>query len=240
MTTQPYKLMANSRLSPLPPSRSTPTELTEARSPSNARSFDTFQTWKRRRHRLNRILSPTIVTKRPDGDDGTRSTELSLHRSELSPAFKAIERGFHKFSVNRSPKPGLKRLNSRANKLELVAAHRDLSLSPSNPRSSCAQSPQHKSQLLTPSTHSNARRFSLKTEDLTEQILAMRHRRLEVQQLMQDSVTQKHQLFSKIVSEVKSAFKLQTVAAERQVKGKYNQFDTYLNSRELMAYLKSL
>jgi hypothetical protein len=68
----------------------------------------------------------------------------------------------------------------------------------------------------------------------------MRHKRLEVQQLMQDSVTQKHQLFSKIVSEVKSAFKLQTVAAERQVKGKYNQFDTYLNSRELMTYLKSL
>lgn len=95
-------------------------------------------------------------------------------------------------------------------------------------------------RLLNPSTRRKSTRFSLKSEDLTEKIFELRHKRLEVQALMQDSVAHKHKLFSEVVGEVKSAFKLQTVSAERQFIGKYNQFNTYLNSRELMDYLKSL
>jgi hypothetical protein len=147
-----------------------------------------------------------------------------------------MERSLHKFSVNRPDKPGLKRLSSRTPTLKLPAVHRDLSFSPSNLKST--KGPEHR--LLTPSTHRKSPRFSLKSEDLTEKIFALRHKRLEVQALMQDSVAHKHKLFSEIVGEVKSAFKLQTVSAERQFKGKYNQFDTCLNSRELMDYLKSL
>mmetsp|Transcript_31465 Transcript_31465/g.54556 ORF Transcript_31465/g.54556 Transcript_31465/m.54556 type:complete len:230 (+) Transcript_31465:9692-10381(+) len=218
-------VISTCRLSPMQVSRSNLTTTSRCKSTNRARPDKKI--WSRRRLRLNKILSPTRLTKKIQDQPSTGSSSSSTQEEALTPRSRSIERGFRLFSVNKVARPGTQLAMLRARKLKL-------------PTESASQGRSY--QHLAPIQRSRSKSPAVphRVENLVEKILTSRHKRMEVQQQIADNVSQKHEQFSQIVNEVKHTFELRTVEEDRSFRNKYNQFDKYLNSVELMRYLKSL
>lgn len=182
--------------------------------------------WSQKKLRLKYLLSPkkqALTTEsRPRGDSNSPQAKEIL----LSPRSMSIERGYRQFAVNKPTRPYSQQAMARARILKLP------NHMPQHANSQNSLSP-------TPIS-SRSPTFSHKVASLVEKIMVSRNKRLKIQKQMQDNVTQKHEQFSQIVKDVKDTFELQTVAETRRVKGKYNLLDKYLNSVELLQYLRSL
>lgn len=224
-TPHPIKIVvSNSRRTTLSLPRSPLVASTRSRS-TNRKDRD-VKAWPQRRLRINRILSPMRLGIAGRDMPSTGSSSPSTQEEVLTPKSRSIERGFEKFFVKMPSLPLKQRPKTKARKLQqpsrsISNAKSHNSLAPALPRS--------KSPV-----------FCFGAEDLVEKICTSRIKRLQVQQQMQDNANQKLEQFTQIVNEVKNTFGLKTVTEDIRPTGKHNLFDQYLNSGELLQYLRSL
>lgn len=216
---------SNCRLSPLIGSCHTPT--VSFRSKSTSRRENEGVAWSHRQLKLNRLLSSKKPRKSVYRGPLICDTTSSTQEDAKSPWSVSIEQGYKFFTVNKSTRPVTQRAVARSRRVKLPYAENGHIRS-------------YKTLSSVPRSRSKSPVIVHKADDLISKINSSRNKRLEVQQQMHDNDANKREQFTQIIKKVKETFHLQTVEEDRKLRSKHNMFDKYLNSEELLRYLKSL